>query len=157
MVILAALAWLPLAMALALPAVAREHAPAVVARDTAPAAAQRWKTDAPLRAGMARIRGKVDALGHLAHGHLDARQATQLADGIQRDVAGIVAHCTLQPDADAALHPILAALAQGAQAVKQRPADAHSIAEMRRALAGYARAFDDPAAASSPDHLEHAP
>ena len=68
--------------------------------------AQRWTTDAPLRAGM-------------------------------RDIRNVV-------EADAALHVVLAGLAQGANALANDPADPGAIQSMRQALADYARFFDDP-------------
>jgi hypothetical protein len=135
-----------LALALAATASAQEHAhghdAASAAATTAPA--QRWETDGSLREGMGRIRAAVDALQHYEHGHIGPQQAIQLADGIQRDVAFVVKNCTLEPGADAALHPILGALAQGAQALKTKPTELAAIAPMRNALQDYTRQFDDP-------------
>ncbi|WP_166206095.1 DnrO protein [Cognatiluteimonas telluris] len=127
------------------------HPAAPVDPITAPEAAPatRWKTDAPLREGMGRIRTTVDALGHQAHGHLDPQQVRQLATSIERDIGFIVTNCKLEPRADAALHPILGALARGAQAVKDTPADDTAIPSMRAALGDYARLFDDPGVAGS--------
>ena len=124
----------------------QEHAHAHGAASSAVVAApvQRWETDASLREGMGRIRAAVDGLQHYEHGHIGPQQAMQLADGVQRDVAFIVAHCTLEPGADAALHPILGALAQGAQALKAKPTELAAIAPMRNALQDYTRQFDDP-------------
>lgn len=137
------LVWLPLLLALAVPAVAREHPrPAGLVATTA--TAQRWKTDAPLREGMGRIRQAVDALQHYEDGHMGRAQAVILAAGIERDVGFIVVHCTLVPKADAALHPILGAFMQGARALKTKPADLSSIPPLRKALQDYARLFDDP-------------
>ena len=135
---------LPLLAALALPATAHEHAhdAASVAAATTPM--QRWKTDAPLREGMGRIRDAVDALQHYEHGHIGPQQAVQLAAGIERDVGFIVAHCTLEPRADAALHPILGAIMGSAQTLKANPTDRTAIPSMRSALLDYARQFDDP-------------
>lgn len=137
------LALLPLLAALALPAMANEHVPPTAAV-TAPAPAQGWKTDAPLREGMGRIRVAVDALQHGEHGYMGPRQVSLLASGIERDVGFIVAHCKLDPSADAALHPILGALMRAAQALKANPTDTAAIPSMRSALHDYARQFDDP-------------
>jgi hypothetical protein len=137
--------WLPLLLALAAPAVAQEHAHHPVIATAAPATqAQRWKTDASLREGMGRIHEAVDALQHYEHGHMGPDQAVELAAGIERDVGFIVAHCELEPKADAALHPILGAFVQGAQALKAKPTDLSSIPPLRSALQDYARQFDDP-------------
>ena len=149
------LMFLPLlaALALALPATAHEHArDAVSVAVTTPV--QRWKSDAPLREGMGRIRDAVNALQHYEHGHIGPQQAVQLAAGIERDVAFIVAHCKLEPRADAALHPILAALMGGAQALKANPTDRTAIPSMRSALQDYARQFEDPG--MQPDEPEEA-
>ena len=138
-------------LAFAVPVAAQSHAHAHPGVDaaTAPAPAQRWKTDAPLREGMGRIRAAVDGLGHYEHGHMGPEQALQLASGIERDIGFIVAHCKLESRADAALHPILGALMQGAQALKANPADPAAIPPMRRALQDYARTFDDPSVEAS--------
>lgn len=106
--------------------------------------AQRWTTDAPLRAGMRDIRNVVEALGHYEHGHIGEDQAVLLARQVQGHIGGIVANCRLEPEADAALHVVLAGLAQGANALANDPADPGAIQSMRQALADYARLFDDP-------------
>jgi hypothetical protein len=135
---------LPLLLALALPAAAHDHDHRAGTAATATVAAQRWNTDAPLREGMDRIRHAVDALQHYEHGHIGPEQAVQLAASIERDVGFIVAHCKLEPRADAALHPILGALMHGAQALKAKPTELAAIPPMRSALHDYARQFDDP-------------
>jgi hypothetical protein len=145
---------LPLLLALAVPAAAQDHAHhSADAVDAAAAPAQRWKTDAPLREGMGRIRGAVEGLQHYERGHMGPDQATELANGIARDVNFIVANCKLEPSADAALHPIIGALMKGALALKAKPADLAAIPPMRSALQDYARQFDDPgfAALAKPD------
>jgi hypothetical protein len=138
------LATLALALAATATAQEHEHAHDAASAVAATAPAQRWETDASLREGMGRIRAAVDALQHYEHGHIGPQQAIQLADGIQRDVAFVVKNCTLEPGADAALHPILGALAQGAQALKTKPTELAAIAPMRNALQDYTRQFDDP-------------
>jgi hypothetical protein len=138
------LATLALALAATASAQVHEHGHGAASAPPATEPAQRWETDAALREGMGRIRAAVDALQHYEHGHIGPQQAVQLADGVQRDVAFVVKNCTLEPAADAALHPILGALAQGAQALKARPTELAAIAPMRSALQDYARQFDDP-------------
>ena len=134
-----------LLIAAAIPVRATGHAHDAVAA-VATASAPRWPTDAPLRAGMARIRASVDALQHAGHGHLDAGQLTALASSVQREIRFIVANCRLEPRAEAALHPILGTLGEGAQAqaLQSTPPDLSRIPAMRAALRAYARQFDDP-------------
>jgi len=111
-----------------------------------PAAGQRWGTDAPLREGMQGIRTAVEALDHYQHGHMGPDQAVLLADKIEGHVRDMIAHCTLAPDADAALHAIIAPLLSNAGALRRDPGDLTVIAPMRKTVADYARQFDDPAA-----------
>jgi len=119
------------------------HAPATAASQQTPA--QQYATDAPLRKGMAQIRTAVDALGHYERGHMGAEQAVTSATTIQEQIAYLVANCKLEPQADAALHGIIAKLGAGAQALKTNPANLAAIPPMREALADYRRTFNDPA------------
>lgn len=135
--------------ALAAPALAQSvhdghaaHAPSAHAE--APAPAQRWATDAPLRDGMRQIRQAVQAFDHYEHGHMDATQAHNTAQHIDEAVKGMIAACKLQPEADAALHGLLAKFLAGAQAVRtSEVAPSAAIADMRAALARYPQLFDD--------------
>ncbi|HSM12305.1 MAG TPA: DnrO protein [Lysobacter sp.] len=124
------------------------HAPATASQEVP---AQRYATDAPLRKGMAQIRIAVDALGHYERGHMGAQQAVTFATTIQEQIAYLVANCKLEPQADAALHGIIAKLGAGAQALKNDPADLAAIPPMREALADYRRTFDDPASEPAAD------
>jgi hypothetical protein len=85
----------------------------------------------------------VDALAHHEHGHLGAKQVAVLAGNIENGVREIVAKCALPPDADAALHAIIAPLAAGAASLKADPSRVQAIPPMRRALAEYERQFDE--------------
>ena len=116
------------------------HAAATLAT---PKPGQRWATDAPLREGMGRIRHSVDALGHLAKGSQNAGQAKELAAGIEKDVNFLITNCKLQPEADAALHLIIAKLLQGAHAIKADPSDPKAVELLREAVADYGRSFDE--------------
>lgn len=118
------------------------HAPAAAAAQATPA--QRYETDAPLRQGMGRIRTAVDALGHYEHGHMGPEQAATLANQVQEQVAYLIANCKLDPQADAALHVIIANLSTGAQALKSNPANLAAIPPMRDALRSYPLQFNDP-------------
>ena len=129
----------------ALPAHAQhshQHPAPAVAQATP---AQRWTTDAPLRTGMAKIRTAVDVLQHYERGHMGPEQAVELATQIQQQIAYLVANCKLEPQADAALHVIIAELGASAQALKDDPSDLSVIPTMRQALQHYPRQFNDPA------------
>ena len=131
----------------ALPAVAQEHA----AHHASPPAAnapqpghgQRWASDATLRKGMAEIRAAVGAV-HDPHGHIEPEQAATLATRVEAQVAYLVANCKLEPQADAALHAIIARLLQGAAALKTDPTNPGAVATLRQALQDYPHQFDDP-------------
>lgn len=103
---------------------------------------QRWASDAPLRKGMGEIRAAVEALEHHEHGHLNAEQALAAVAIVERSIGDIVANCKLEPDADAALHGILARLARGTSALKADPSDVGAVAPMREAVQDYARTFE---------------
>lgn len=110
----------------------------------APAAGQRWATDAPLQDGMGRIRQAVTMLEHLEMGHVDPKQAPVFADQIQSAVNDMIAHCKLEPDADAALHGLLVKFIAGAEAVRTGPVTLDTLKPMQDALAQYPTQFDDP-------------
>lgn len=110
----------------------------------APAPAKRWATDAPLRKGMGDIRVAVQALAHHEMGHMGTEQALAQASTIEQSIGYLVANCKLDPQADAALHGIIAGLAQGTAALKADPKDMAAIATLRTALRDYPRLFDDP-------------
>lgn len=126
------------------------HASGELAAPAKPVPASGWVTDAPLREGMGRIRLSVDAIGHYEQGHMGAEQAVEMAGNVEQDVNFLIANCKLDPDADAALHGIIAKLLKGAHALKANPADLAAIAPMREAMAEYARSFDDPAFRAQP-------
>ena len=90
---------------------------------------------------MAGIRDAVTALEHAEHGHLDEGQVVALADKVSRHVREIVANCKLPPDADAALHLIIAPLMQEASKLKANPADLSPAQGMRAALESYDAQF----------------
>jgi hypothetical protein len=122
---------------------AHAHAPATA---TAPVPAQRWASDAPLREGMRSIRVAVQALEHYEHGHMGIAQASSTVALIDTAVNDIFAHCRLEPEADVALHGLLARFLAGAEAVRtSQQVPVAEIAAMRAALARYPQLFNDPA------------
>ncbi|NDK39818.1 hypothetical protein DT603_13320 [Pseudoxanthomonas gei] len=74
---------------------------------------------------------------------MDPVQVVAVATQIQQQIAYMVANCKLQPQADAALHLIIAQLAAGAQALKDHPGDLGPVPPMRQTLQQYPRQFDD--------------
>jgi hypothetical protein len=119
------------------------HPAQAMSRPGAPATGQRWQADAPLRAGMARVRVATDALAHLQHDHLDPLQVLALADELRSAVNTMFAQCRLRPEPDAALHPLLARILVASQALRDKPADAAPVAELEAVLAQYRKLFDD--------------
>ncbi|MBL0028143.1 MAG: DnrO protein [Rhodanobacteraceae bacterium] len=118
------------------------HHPAAADAPSVPA--KRWAVDAPLRAGMGKIRAAVESLGHHEMGHLDKKQVVTLAAEIDAQVQYLIANCKLDPKADAALHGIIGALLAGSASLKDKPDDAAPVATLRAALADYPKFFDDP-------------
>jgi len=135
---------LPIACLMAVTAWAGEGAPPVdghahhAAGPDAAAERALHATDAPLRAGMLRIRDLLSAPRPA-----DTAAAKQLADGIDGEVQRLFAQCQLEPAADAALHDVLALLLAGSAGLRADAADDHAWSKLREALALYPRRFDD--------------
>lgn len=105
---------------------------------------KRWAADPALQDGMRRVRQAVQALEHDAQGQLDSAQTTRIADLIDGAVRDIIAHCKLDPDADAALHGLLAKFLAGAHAARSGQNVPAALADMQGALKQYPVLFDDP-------------
>ena len=135
----------------AAPPAAEHHDHAMHAGAPVQAPATRWTTDAPLREGMGRVRIALAELRHHEMGHMSPDQAREQAAAIEAAIASIFASCKLAPEADAALHGILAPLLAGAKRLHANPADKAAIAAMRDAVAGYAQRCDDPQWHAEPD------
>jgi hypothetical protein len=125
------------------PAAHAEHAHAA-APATGNPAGRHWPTDAPLRDGMRRVRQGVQALEHSQHGHLNAAQMANIGGLIDGAVNDMIANCKLQPDADAALHGLLAKFLVGANAARTGQGLPAALADMQDALQRYPLLFDDP-------------
>lgn len=119
-----------------------QHENVIAASPQAPA--QGWATDAPLRMGMANIRTSVEALRHLAMGHMSREQALAEIAMIDQSIDHIFANCKLDPDADAVLHQVIAKLIHGSAGLKSDLKDKSVMAELRAGLLDYQRLFDDP-------------
>jgi len=133
----------------AAPALAQTHdhgtaAPAKVRLE----AGRKWAADAPLRDGMSRIRALVEPQLAPAHaGKVNATQYAALAGRIETEVGGIVANCKLEPEADAALHAVIAEIGAGTDAMagknaQQRPAQ--GLGPVAKAVNDYAGQFEHP-------------
>lgn len=142
------------AVAMAASAPAMAAGPAAHSHDEASPArltldqGRKWSTDAPLRTGMERIRGAVDPAIAKAHaGKLTAAQSAALAGQVEAEVAGIVANCKLEPQADAMLHLVIADVLAGADAMKGKTPGVRAeqgLVRVATAVNQYARHFDHP-------------
>lgn len=120
------------------------HAAHAAHANTVPAAAQRWATDAPLRAGMRQLREAAMLLEHYEMGHLDDTQRDNAVASIDAAVSNMVANCKLKPDADAALHGLLVKFIGAANAARAGKLAKTDVQAMTGALAQYPALFIDP-------------
>lgn len=121
-----------------LPAQEHAHEHAHAAHAQAAADGVLHATDAPLRAGMLKLRDLIQAPRPG-----DAAAAKTLADGIDAEVQQLFAQCKLEPDADAALHGVLALLLEGAAGLRADAADDAAWDKLQQALKLYPQRFDD--------------
>ena len=146
--------WLIVAASLALsvvPAWAADHAHE---HDAHGAAAlkldhgQKWKTDAPLRQGMANIKAAVQPHLHAIHeNRLKAANYRTLAKRTNTQIAFMVTNCKLAPDADAQLHLIIAELGAAAEAMAgtdKAQSRQKGALQLVHALETYGEFFDHP-------------
>lgn len=105
--------------------------------------AQRWATDAPLRAGMRNLREATETLNHYQMGHLDDVQRDNAVAKIDAAIKDMIANCKLKPEADAALHGLLAKFVAGASAARAGKFGKAELAPMQDALVQYPKLFDD--------------
>ncbi len=103
---------------------------------------KKWAIDAPLRDGMQRIQALTAPLR--AGQSLTPEQAKSIASGVQGQVAYLIDHCKLEPQADAVLHVLIGDLMTGADALATAPAPERGITLIRQALEQYPRYFEHP-------------
>ncbi|MEZ5474915.1 MAG: DUF3365 domain-containing protein [Steroidobacteraceae bacterium] len=105
-----------------------DHAanPALVLND-----GQKWATDLPLRTGMERIRAL-----------LAAPPSADLATGIRGQIDYLILNCKLEPQADAALHVLLADMLEAAADLQENAASPAARARISQSLAQYGQYFD---------------
>lgn len=122
------------------------HAPPAghVSHDQAPAPGMRWQADEPLSRGMQRVRVATQALSHGAHGHLDVAQVQAISRQLDAAVRDMFAQCRLEPEPDAALHPLLASVLQASARLAEGRFDSQALAELESVLARYPQLFEDP-------------
>ncbi|KFL36649.1 hypothetical protein N788_03290 [Arenimonas donghaensis DSM 18148 = HO3-R19] len=111
--------------------------------------ARRWLPDAPLSRGMQRVRSATETLGHGSHGHLDDAQVRGIAAELKAAVDMMFAECKLDPEPDAALHPLLARVLMASNTLSESGYDATALAELQAVVARYPLLFDDPAWSAS--------
>ncbi len=130
---------------------------------------RKWATDEALRTGMQAIRAQLMALPEPAL----PEQRQQLAAGIRDQVSYLIAHCKLEPRADAVLHVLIGQLLAGADALEtagnntpgSEAAGAENVASrtaqtgkpdaiqaLHSALADYGQYFDHPGWTATPGH-----
>ncbi|MCX7032379.1 MAG: hypothetical protein NT046_00175 [Arenimonas sp.] len=127
------------------PASHAAHAPPAEhdARGQAPAHAVRWQADEPLSRGMQRVRTATQALAHGAHGHLERAQIQAIAGQLEAAVQDMFTQCRLEPEPDAALHPLLARVLQASARLADGRFDPQAFAELEDVLARYPQLFED--------------
>lgn len=107
-----------------------------------PAPATPWAADAALTEGMNRLHAAV--ANALSQPELDAAAAAHTAQQVEDGVAYLIANCRLEPEADAALHALIAGLLSGAAALREDPASETGLPRLQAMLEAYPRYFAQP-------------
>lgn len=102
-----------------------------------------WPTDPPLRAAMSRIEGAVQQ-SEAAYRSRTFKEADAqlLATQVEKDVRYMVENCKLQPDADAALHNLIARMMSAAGALKIDPMSPEGVPVLASVVHDYRATFD---------------
>jgi hypothetical protein len=103
---------------------------------------QPWATDAPLVAGMERIRDAVNEAAALPT--LNATSAAALAQSVRGQVDFLIANCRLEPEADATLHVFIGQLLNASGALEKNPASAEGLPQLQETLREYPHYFAHP-------------
>lgn len=108
---------------------------------------KKWATDAPLRTYMAEIRFEVGRkVADVHQGKLKDDDYVKLSGAIDKSIQSIFKNCKLAPEADAALHGVLAQILAGSTAMKNGPqpeARAEGFLKVVKGLDAYGQSFDD--------------
>lgn len=106
-----------------------------------------WKSDAPLRKAMAKLRSDLHPLMPVIHqDELAVNQYEKLADSVNKQVNYMIENCELEGEADAQLHLIIADLMASAKAMQgeaENQVRRDGAIRMVGALNNYATYFDD--------------
>ena len=104
---------------------------------------EKWATDAPLRGGMEQIRSLIAVpQATVAAGiALSPADARQLAEGVRHQVDELIRNCKLEPEADAALHVLIADMLKGAAVLAGGSSSAMGLARIQNAINQYPRYF----------------
>lgn len=97
-----------------------------------------WASDAPLRQGMRAILDAVIAAVR------DGGEAKVLATELRAQISYLFANCKLEPQADAALHGILAELLQSAQRLEAGASPTEEHDALHASLQRYGQQFQHP-------------
>lgn len=110
-----------------------------------PLPAQLWATDAPLREGMTGIAEAVaKAQAAERAGAFGRDEARVLASRIDERFSYMLVNCKLEPEADAALHALVARLITAARQLEVDPDAPGAMEQLHELLALYPRYFDHP-------------
>lgn len=116
---------------------AHDHQHGASAPVALPPEGEKWASDAPLREGMARIRQLIEQ-------QAASSRARDLERALEAEVATLIEHCRLAPQADAALHQLLGELLSGAEALAAGADREQALVRMHGALQRYPQLFADP-------------
>ncbi|WP_211162893.1 hypothetical protein [Aromatoleum diolicum] len=111
-------------------------------------AGSKWRTDAPLREGMLKIRADVEQKLPAIHaGKFADAQYAALGKAVEAQLAYIVGNCKLEPAADAVLHGVIAEMSDGVEVVTGKKAAgerSNGVVHMVNGLNNYGSYFDHP-------------
>lgn len=110
-------------------------------------AGKKWATDAPLRQAMNDInQAMATALPRIHRQDFSKAEYQALAKTIRDHVGYAVAHCQLEPKADAMLHLVIADLLAGAESMEGEDVDSRhdGAVKVLQALRSYGNYFQHP-------------
>lgn len=118
---------------------------------------KKWRTDQPLRKGMAGIRATaVDTIDKIHSGKATDATYDAAVKTVGNELAGIVQNCKLAPAADAQLHLVISDIMAASEAMEgksKRQSRTDGAVALARALNAYGAHFEDPG--FKPVDLDH--
>lgn len=110
---------------------------------------KKWRTDAPLRAGMAGMRAvAIDTISRAHEGKATDAGFDASAQKVNKELGNIVQKCRLAPAADAQLHVVIGKIMAANEAMEGKvkgKARADGAVALAEALNLYGEHFEDPA------------